>query len=120
MLYLEDSKTGNPHCTVLAKEAERALAGWPRQADSPFVFASSCDASKPYSYSLAQLRFKGAVKAAGLPLTGPKKITLHTLRHSFATLNLQKDRSPRDVGEVCGMNPQTVLRYSHGSASAQW
>jgi len=54
--------------------------------------------------------FAKTVKRAGLP----DDITPHTLRHTFATLNLQKGTPPFQVAQVLGDNVQTVLRvYGH-------
>ena len=54
--------------------------------------------------------FSKAVKRAGLP----EDITPHTLRHTFATLNLQKGTPPFQVAQVLGDNVQTVLKvYGH-------
>lgn len=54
--------------------------------------------------------FSKAVKRAGLP----EEVTPHTLRHTFATLALQKGITPFQVAQVMGDNVQTVIAtYGH-------
>jgi integrase len=55
------------------------------------------------------------VKAAGLPTTGPDKITPHTLRHTAATWGMQNIKTASDVWELAaflGMSYEMLIeRY---------
>jgi integrase len=58
--------------------------------------------------------FAGAVKAAGLPTTGPDKITPHTLRHTAATWAMQSGADPYQTAGMLGMTVEMLLdRYGH-------
>jgi integrase len=58
--------------------------------------------------------FAAAVKAAGLPVSGPDKITPHVLRHTAATWAMQ---AGGDVWQIAGFLGMTVEmlqeRYGH-------
>jgi integrase len=58
--------------------------------------------------------FAAAVEAAGLPTTGPDKITPHTLRHTAATWAMQSGADPYQTAGMLGMTVEMLLdRYGH-------
>ena len=58
--------------------------------------------------------FAAAAKAAGLPTTGPEKITPHTLRHTAATWAMQSGADPYQTAGMLGMTVEMLLdRYGH-------
>ncbi|OVE80928.1 hypothetical protein BVY04_04565 [bacterium M21] len=68
-------------------------------------------ATKPMSRSSVQGGLRRAVKRAGL---AGRKITLHTLRHSYATHLLEANVTIRTVQEYLGhATLQHTVRYLH-------
>ena len=66
----------------------------------------------PYSSRSAQQVLKRSVKAAGIV----RKITLHTLRHSYATHLLESGVGLRYIQEILGhSSPKTTMLYTHVS-----
>jgi integrase len=58
--------------------------------------------------------FAAAVEAAGLPVTGPDKVTPHTLRHTAATWLMQDGRALWDAAGILGMTvKQLEETYGH-------
>ena len=63
-----------------------------------------------YSSGSAQKVLKRSVKAAGID----RNITLHTLRHSYATHLLESGVGLRYIQEILGhSNPKTTMLYTH-------
>lgn len=68
----------------------------------------------PYSYASARQVMKRAVIKTGLS----EKITLHTLRHSYATHLLQSGTDLRYIQEILGhASPKTTMLYTHVAAN---
>jgi integrase len=58
--------------------------------------------------------FAAAVKAAGLPVTGPDRITPHTLRHTAATWMMQNGADLWQAAGYLGMTVEMLQeRYGH-------
>jgi len=58
--------------------------------------------------------FAAAVKAAGLPTTGPERLTPHVLRHTAATWAMQSGADLWQAAGMLGMTPEMLRdRYGH-------
>jgi len=65
-----------------------------------------------YSYSCSQQVIRRAVKRAGIR----KHVTMHTLRHSYATHLLESGVGLRYIQEILGHNsPKMTMIYTHVS-----
>ncbi|MFC3878569.1 tyrosine-type recombinase/integrase [Algoriphagus namhaensis] len=80
--------------------------------DDSLTILKQMNKSKVYSGSSLQEVLKSAVKKAGIK----KPVTLHWLRHSFATLLLKGRTDPWHIQELLGHNPSKPTKiYTHVS-----
>lgn len=101
LLTLPTSKSGNPRHIELSSLVLEALAGIPRRLDTPFIFPGCRKVSH---------RFPKWVKDAGLP----KDVTLHTLRHSFASRLVMAGVDLLTVKDLGGWGDLAMVqRYAH-------
>ncbi len=101
LLSLPTSKSGKPRHIELSGLVLETLARVPRHLDAPLIFPDCRKVSH---------RFPGWVKAAGLS----KDVTLHTLRHSFASRLVMAGVDLLTVKDLGGWGDLTMVqRYSH-------
>ncbi len=74
------------------------------------------EATEPLPITSVQMVFKEAVRECGIY----KKVSVHTLRHSYATHLLEKGLNLRLIQEYLGhKSPQTTAIYTHLTSKVQ-
>lgn len=105
-LFVPLSKTGKPRHVFLNGPAIELLRAMPRTGDNPFVFPSPLTGRPSASLHFPWTRIR---KAAGL-----EDVRLHDLRHSFASLLVNKGAHLYDVQRLLGhTSPKYTQRYAH-------
>ncbi len=106
MLFLAESKTGQKP-VILGKPVIELLQGAPRIAESPWIFPSPIDPTKP----MFDLRKSWATVCG---LAGLKGVRLHDLRHTYASMAASSGGSLPMIGRLLGHSQaQTTARYAH-------
>lgn len=119
------TKTGHERTVPLTASAAEALTRWRteqkrvqlaarRWENGGYVFTGQ--SGQPLGASHWQRRHAALIAATGVPA-----ITLHSLRHTFATLAMERNVHPRIVAELLGHRSidMTLNRYSHPSSAMQ-
>ena len=105
-LELSDSKTG-PRRVFLNSQA-RAILDRQRRVDSPYVFPSPLDASRPRSRKSVSLWYLVRKRA------GIEDVRLHDLRHTFASHAVMQGVPLPTVARLLGHRQvRMTLRYAH-------
>lgn len=103
-LRLEDTKTGR-QVRVLGRHALDVLAEAPFEDDSEYAFP----AQKGNGHLTDAKLFKQACDIAGL-----KDISLHTLRHGFASVGLELEYSELTIAGLLGHRSHSITsKYAH-------
>jgi integrase len=103
-LRIADSKTG-ARIIPLSSHTTKIIKSLPQGSHDDFVFQSS-QKGRPLSLSRPWHRIRAA---AGID----KGVTIHTLRHTFASWAVMDGQSLAQVGAVLGhKSAQTTLRYA--------
>ena len=113
MIYIRQSKGRKDRYVPLSQ----ALLGMLRdyfKAYRPRYYLFEGYNGAPYTASSARAILNRAVKHCGIK----KRVTLHTLRHSYATHLLEAGTDIRLIQELLGHNsPKTTMIYTHVSTS---
>ncbi len=90
------------------RQAAEKLAAGPVYEDRGLVFAD--EIGDPLSPDMISASFRALVKAAGLP-----RLTIHGLRHTFATLGLDAGADVLDVAAMLGHSSPAITQaiYQH-------
>lgn len=108
------TKTGQSRTVTLTNRVLAALLATPDRTG--FVFRGRASTGRPLGYSTAQEWFAAAIAAAGLP-----EVTIHALRHTFASVALSRGVPVTDVAQALGhSSPSTTTRtYAHALRQRQ-
>lgn len=109
LVHIKGGKGKKDRYTLLSHSFLETLRTYYKQyKPSKYVFEGQ--RSEKYSTSSAQWVLKKAVFKAGIK----KEVTLHTLRHSFATHLLENGTDIRYIQELLGhSSPKTTMIYTH-------
>jgi len=126
LLYLDDSKVGQRH-VVLSSVAVELLRRAPREEGSPWVITGRRrNAAGEWTHlnnpakSWYLIRNRAGKKVDDLPDVNLSDVTLHTLRHSFASTGAAAGVGLQVVGGLLGhRQASTTSRYSHLGDSPQ-
>jgi integrase/recombinase XerD len=87
---------------------------WKRSRPEPFLFPG-CEPDRPVSPRTVQMVCRRALVASGLS----KRVSMHTLRHSFATHLLESGTDLRTIQVLLGHRSfSTTARYVHVATAA--
>ncbi len=108
VLYVRQAKGNKDRPVPLSPSVSSLLDEYIR-IYAPVVYVFEGTSGGQYSYSSSRQLFKRAVRASGIN----RHITLHTLRHSYATHLLQSGTDIRYIQEILGhKDPKTTMIYT--------
>jgi len=112
LIYLKSAKGKKDRYTILSDVALRELREYYKEyKPREFLFAGA-EGRKHISERSIQVVFERAVKAVGIQ----KEVSVHSLRHSFATHLLESGVDLRYIQEILGHNSsKTTEIYTHVS-----
>jgi site-specific recombinase XerD len=111
LIYIRGGKGKKDRRVPLAGKIKKLLSEY-AQAYKPGMFLFEGQDKEKYSARSAQQVLKRAVQAAGIKAP----VTLHTLRHSYATHLLEAGVGLRYIQEILGhSSPKTTMLYTHVS-----
>ena len=112
LIYIRNAKGSKDRRVPLPEKTIQALETYyPAYRTREYIFKGQNGGQ--YSDRSVQQVFKRAVKKAGIK----RHVTLHTLRHSFATHLLESGADIRYIQEILGHNsPKTTMLYTHVSS----
>ncbi|MCF7569581.1 site-specific integrase [Sabulilitoribacter arenilitoris] len=114
LIHIKGAKGKKDRYTLLSDSFLHLLRNYYKQY-KPTEYLFEGQKSKQYSSASAQKILKNAVDKIGLK----KRITLHTLRHSFATHLLENGTDIRYIQELLGhSSPKTTMIYTHVSETS--
>jgi site-specific recombinase XerD len=104
---LSQSKTGRPVRLPILKDVGWAIIDYIRNgrptSDSPYIFLRHLAPVEPFSDEdhLHQIIVK-YMRLAKLPISGKKKIGMHSLRHTLATMLMENHTPIEDIAGILG------------------
>jgi site-specific recombinase XerD len=114
-IFVRTGKGGKERYVMLAQRLLEELRSYFRQARPKLWLFYGADRDQPIHPRTVQRIFKTAVAQIGLS----KAVSVHTLRHSFATHLLEHGTSLRYIQELLGHESyKTTLIYTHVSPSS--
>ena len=115
LLRIRQGKGHKDRVAPLSPAALDLLREWWRATHPKgLLFPNKNDASRPLSPATVQRAVKVAARAAGLT----KRVSPHTLRHSFATHLIEQGSALRAIGVMLGhAHGRTTEIYTHVSAA---
>jgi site-specific recombinase XerD len=109
LITIRQGKGKKDRVTLLSKVLLELLRNYSKQS-LPQEYLFEGVAGGQYSVSSVQSILKEACRKAGIK----KHVTMHTLRHSFATHLLEHNTDLRYIQELLGhTNPKTTQIYTH-------
>lgn len=124
MLRVPKTKSGKPRHVPLNETVFKTLEAIPafvgKGGASPFVFVNR-ETEKPYAPDSVTSAFRRTVASAGLAVSGPDKITFHTLRHTVVSRLVAAGVPDRKIMKLVGHSTQAMVsRYAHLSPDGLW
>lgn len=114
LIHIREAKGKKDRYTLLSKSFLELLERYYGDY-SPEEYIFEGQPSGMYTRSSAQKVLKRAIKKAGID----KRISLHSLRHSFATHLLENGTDIRYIQELLGhSSPKTTMIYTHVTVSS--
>lgn len=114
LIYLRQGKGGKDRRLPLSDTLLQKLRNYYRAYKPITYLFEGSSAGKPYSRVSASKFLKRSVKSCGIK----KRITLHTIRHSYATHLTQKGINIQYLQEILGhKSPKTTMIYTHLSGN---
>ncbi len=114
VVFIKGSKGRKDRQSILAKSIEPLLTLYIEEYKPKYWLFEGADGGQYGERSIARV-LESALQKAGIA----KEVTLHTLRHSFATHLLESGTATRYIQELLGHeSPLTTEIYTHVSRSA--
>ncbi|QHT65667.1 tyrosine-type recombinase/integrase [Rhodocytophaga rosea] len=114
-IHIKGAKGKKDRITLLSEKTKSYLLQYLELYMPKNYLFEGPTAGKPYSLSSVQVLYKEACEKAGIH----KRVTLHTLRHSFATHLLERGTDLRYIQVLLGHNsPKTTEIYTHITTKA--
>ncbi len=112
LIRIQGGKGKKDRYTILSKTVAEALGDYLRQFRPRYWLFEGEMPGKPYSVRSAEAVFDQAAKRAAIT----KDVSIHSLRHSFATHLLENGVSLRCIQELLGhQSSRTTEIYTHVS-----